>query len=122
MTRFWDIAYDGYEGGKDCTYVKWTDQEHLREYHDRTYELGRPYEGPSMLVMRFNRVDNTEPFPSPIVFHDSLAARNGNETTYLDGEHQHAVRKDEFRIFNRKSYNEQYKRYYARMPEFRCEK
>lgn len=118
MTRFWDIAYDGYEGGKDCTYVKWTDQEHLREYHDRTYELGRPYEGPSMLVMRFNRVDNTEPFPSPIVFHDSLAARNGNETTYLDGEHQHAVRRDEFRIFNRKSYNEQYKRYYARMPEF----
>ena len=118
LVRLWDIAYDGYQGGKDCNYVKWTDDEEVQKFKAATYETGRPYEGPSMMVMRFNNVDNTEPWPSPIVFHDGHQPRNKNETTYLDGEHQHTVKRDEFRVFNRKDYKKQYKNYFHQMPEF----
>ena len=26
LVRLWDIAYDGYNGGKDCRHVEWHDQ------------------------------------------------------------------------------------------------
>jgi hypothetical protein len=97
-TPFWsadqaDVGkqYDGYNGGKDCTHVEWTNAEAMENFHQRTYELNRAYEGPSMMVMKFRNVDNSDPWPSPIVFHDT--SMNGMEdgSNYIDGEHQHQV-------------------------------
>ena len=71
-----------------------------------------------MMVMKF-RTDgnNSEPWPSPIVFHDTLYARV-DQTSYLDGEHQHQIKKDNFRVFNKGMYHEDYKKYYNLMPDF----
>jgi hypothetical protein len=71
LVRLWDVAYDGYNGGKDCSHVYWTDKESTTRFMDDTYEINKPYEGASMMVMAFETTnDNTEPWPSPIVFHD----------------------------------------------------
>lgn len=74
LVRLWDVAYDGYNGGKDCTHVDWTDQEEVDKFvQDHTYENNRPYEGPSMMVMSFPHLneEESEPWPSPILFYDS---------------------------------------------------
>ena len=32
LIRLWDIAYDGYNGGKDCTQVVWTDMDSVAKF------------------------------------------------------------------------------------------
>jgi hypothetical protein len=72
LIRLWDVAYDGYNGGKDCVAVDWNDIHGLEDFkNEHTYETGRPYEGPSMMVMSFDSKDDDKPWPSPILFHDS---------------------------------------------------
>lgn len=75
LIRLWDVAYDGYNGGKDCTFVDWHDKVDLLKFQEEhTYENNRPYEGKSMMVMAFPVYENTKepgPWPSPILFHDS---------------------------------------------------
>lgn len=90
LIRLWDVSYDGYNGGKDCSYVDWTDAGQIERFMQDTYDLNRAYEGKSMMVMRFKNVANSEPWPSPIVFHDRQYDK-GEQTSYLDGEHQHQV-------------------------------
>lgn len=70
LIRLWDVAYDGYNGGKDCTHVCWTDPEAVSRFKDDTYEMNKPYEGASMMVMKFVNIDSGDPWPSPIIFHD----------------------------------------------------
>lgn len=117
LIRLWDVAYDGYQGGKDCRAVNWTSELDLDKFRTDVYELNRPYEGVSMMVMRFKNIDSSDPWPSPIVFHDPLY-KNGEASTYLDGEHQHRIKRDPFRVFNRSAYAPQYKSYYDLMPDF----
>lgn len=38
---------------------------------DDTYEINKPYEGASMMVMAFKNVQGGDPWPSPILFHDA---------------------------------------------------
>ena len=71
LIRLWDVAYDGYNGGKDCSYVNWQNDDSLHKFAEDTYEMNRPYEGSSMIVMAFKNVDDTEQWPSPILFHDA---------------------------------------------------
>jgi hypothetical protein len=71
LIRLWDVAYDGYNGGKDCTALNWMSEESLHKFSEDTYEMNRPYEGCSMMVMAFRNVDETEAWPSPILFHDA---------------------------------------------------
>jgi hypothetical protein len=70
LIRMWDVAYDGYNGGKDCTHVSWTDPESVGRFKDDTYENNKPFEGASMMVMKFTNIDSGDPWPSPIIFHD----------------------------------------------------
>lgn len=44
LIRLWDVAYDGYNGGKDTTYVKWNDEDSIIEFKDKTHDLTVPYE------------------------------------------------------------------------------
>lgn len=121
LVRLWDIAYDGYNGGKDCRAVDWSNDDHLEDFRQRTYELNRPFDGPSMMVMRFKNIDNADPWPSPIVFHDTMpvggdGANDG--TAYIDGEHQHQVGRQALRVFNRQGYHADYQNYLRLMPNF----
>lgn len=142
LVRLWDIAYDGYNGGKDDTYVDWKSHEHPRNglnvFRETTIDLGRNYRGPSMMVMAFVH-DPTQPdtqtgsgtvydkhfrrnWPSPIVFHDSLSntqsAAPGNETLPLDNENLQVSDVEEFRVFNNPLYQNSYGAYKALMPAF----
>jgi hypothetical protein len=48
LLRMWDIAYDGYNGGKDDVFVSWSDESGHRSYktlkHD-TANTSMPYSG-----------------------------------------------------------------------------
>lgn len=66
--------------------------------------------------MRFPDVDTSEPWPSPIVFHDP--GFEDSTTTFLDGEHQHRIKRAPFRVFNRASYHSYYRNYLSLMPNF----
>ena len=90
--------------------MNWRDPNALQEFKDVTYEMNKAYEGPSMMVMRFKNVNNADPWPSPIVFHDDHYNKGG--TSFLDGEHQHQIKRDPFRVFNRSCYADQYRDYY----------
>lgn len=53
LVRLWDIAYDGYNGGKDDTAVDFLDQSSVRAYREAVNNRQDPYTGPSMIVMKF---------------------------------------------------------------------
>lgn len=71
-----------------------------------------------MMVMRFKNVDTSDPWPSPIVFHDTLYDQQGGGSNYIDGEHQHQIKKDALRVFNRAAYRAEYQNYIGLMPDF----
>jgi hypothetical protein len=107
LIRLWDIAYDGYNGGKDCTVFDWSSEDDKSELHERTFDLTRPYEGKSMMVMSFNHADKDIPtWPSPIVFHDDIALERRDDAMHLDGEHAHTINKKNFRVFSTSPYQE----------------
>lgn len=109
LIRLWDVAYDGYNGGKDCRVVNWSqenssdDPNSLNSFQQATYDVNRPYEGASMMVMSFPDVVCGDVWPSPIVFYDP---RHGSQdaTIPLDSEHAQNINTKNFRIFNRQDY------------------
>lgn len=140
LIRLWDIAYDGYNGGKDDTYVDWLDAERpkygLNAFRDATLDLGRNYRGPSMMVMAFvhdkkeTGQDGRPTFdshfrrnwPSPIVFHDVhdpvREPMPANETLPLDYDNIQVVDVQDFRVFNSPLYANSYSHYKGMMPAF----
>jgi hypothetical protein len=140
LIRLWDIAYDGYNGGKDDTYVDWTNAETdngYKTFQKLTLDVSKNYRGPSMMVMAFvhdrNAKDSDEQplfekhfrrnWPSPIVFHDSYepekAANDASsETLPLDYDNLQVIDVKDFRVFNNDLYHSSYKHYKALMPSF----
>jgi hypothetical protein len=141
LIRLWDIAYDGYNGGKDDTYVDWVREDDPRNgvklFREQTVDLSKNYRGPSMMVMAFvhNRkaVDpgtGTPVFdthfkrnwPSPIVFHEvhnsGRQAASANETLPLDSDNIQVVDVGDFRVFNSELYTHSYFHYREIMPSF----
>lgn len=56
LIRLFDIAYDGYNGGKDDTFVSWTEESGHRSYNtlkQATADVSMPYTGPSLMVRNF---------------------------------------------------------------------
>lgn len=140
LIRMWDIAYDGYNGGKDDTYVDWTEENSpngVGAFKEATLNLGKNYRGPSMMVMAFvhdrTRLgqDNRNVFnqhfrrnwPSPVVFYDTYTAGNprnaARETLPIDYDNLQTVDVEEFRVFNNELYTGSYKDYRELMPDFR---
>jgi hypothetical protein len=133
LVRLWDIAYDGYNGGKDDTHVDWYEpgsKNGYKKFGEATMDLGSSYRGPSMMVMKFTHTDaeRREPgsgyqrnWPSPIVFHEPEEADDGGRrgaSLSVDQENLHVVDVDEFRVFHEKLYKKQYGVYRAMMPHF----
>ena len=131
LIRMWDIAYDGYNGGKDDSYVNWRSQSSVDVFREATLNLGKNYRGPSMMVMAFvhdRKSDEYEEgfqrnWPSPIVFYDTYdrhASRQPmRESLPIDYDNVQTVDVDEFRVFNKALYHDAYKEYRNLMPDFR---
>lgn len=139
LIRMWDIAYDGYNGGKDDTYVDWTEENTSNGYgtfKEATINLGKNYRGPSMMVLAFvhdrartgsdgRNVYNhhfKRNWPSPVVFYDSYApgrSNTGRETLAIDYDNLQTVDVEEFRVFNNELYGPSYLQYREMMPDFR---
>lgn len=122
MIRVWDIAYDGYNGGKDDRHVDWSAEApgENRPFNAAVGDMSVPYNGPSLMVMKFHvnvgSRDYTRNWPSPIVFHDKLEMdppRMG-----IDPDSLYAIADSSWRVFNRTEYREQYRAYLSRMPDF----
>lgn len=115
LMRLWDVAHSGYNGGKDCTHVDWTDSDSVNQFHESVYEVNQPYEGVSMMVMSFETQTETPTWPSPIIFYDGNLA---NDRLPVDGEHVHNIKVEPFRVFDKSQYKDRYKCYYKKMPDF----
>jgi hypothetical protein len=133
LVRLWDIAYDGYNGGKDDTHVDWYEpgsKNGYKKFGEATMDLGSSYRGPSMMVMKFTHTDEERRapgsgyqrnWPSPIVFHEPEEADDGGRrgaSLSVDQENLHVVDVDDFRVFHEKLYKKQYGVYRAMMPHF----
>jgi hypothetical protein len=139
LIRLWDIAYDGYNGGKDDTYVNWNVRDGLNgleTFKEATLDVSRSYRGPSMMVMAFVHDKGAKDeigdsvyekhfrrnWPSPIVFHDKGDGPPRGERARMmlpvDTENLHVVDVEEFRVFNNPLYKDSYKDYYTMMPNF----
>ena len=123
MIRLWDVAYDGYNGGKDDSFVNWNDEapgKH-RPFNRCATDMSTPYQGPSMMVFRF-KVDKHNPqyktnWPSPIVFHDRYLNQPAPKLS-PDPDSIYVVQNEAMRVFNSEIYREQYRMYLNRMPDF----
>ena len=137
LIRLWDIAYDGYNGGKDDTYVDWMNpnaSNGYKNFQELTMDVSKNYRGPSMMVMAFvhdkAKLGNDgaplfdkhfrRNWPSPIVFHDTYQKHGAQtkETLPLDYDNLQVIDVDEFRVFNNELYVDPYNQYKAMMPSF----
>jgi len=123
MIRMWDVAYDGYNGGKDDSVVEWAEEApgRSRPFHQYATDMSMPYQGPSLMVMRF-KVDKTSAqyknsWPSPIVFHDKYLNQPAPKLS-PDPDSIYVVQNENMRVFNSDIYREQYRMYLQRMPDF----
>jgi hypothetical protein len=129
LVRLWDVAYDGYTGGKDETSVNW---DNCDEFQTQTQDISVNYRGPSMMVMAFAHEDPKKiqrNWPSPIVFHDNYnytsgradaqqsAPQNGDWTLVSDPCNTRVVNFKDMRVFNKEQYKG-YQWYRERMPDF----
>jgi hypothetical protein len=137
LIRLWDIAYDGYNGGKDDTYVDWMRPDApngYKNFQELTMDVSKNYRGPSMMVMAFvhdrSKLDldghsyfekhYKRNWPSPIVFHDNYNEHSAktSSTLPLDYDNLQVVDVDEFRVFNNPLYAAAYTDYKSMMPAF----
>jgi len=133
LIRLWDVAYDGYSGGKDATYVEWDRREKVDEFKSATNDISQNYKGPSMMVLAFAHNPASPDFrdnfrrnwPSPIVFHDDHdfnmpGGENRRQTAArlaADPNNSHPVDTRDMRVFNNPLYRA-YSHYYDMMPNF----
>jgi hypothetical protein len=136
LVRLWDVAYDGYCGGKDATFVNWR-RDNGREFKLASQNMSTNYRGPSMMVMAFYHDQNSNEYrehckrnwPSPVVFHDNYnyapgreqgqmnAPENGDWTLAADPANIHVVNYKDMRVFNNPLYSA-YEHYRNMMPDF----
>ena len=119
LMRYWDIAYDGYCGGKNDTHVDWTNRDKVNEFKELSMDISKTYTGPSMMVMAFKHDEKKLPkrnWPSPILFNDEC--RQEAKTVPVDSENLQKINTDNFRVFNEEIYKQQYKTYKDNMPNF----
>ncbi len=131
LIRLWDVAYDGYCGGKDATNVDWTNTDKLDEWKIASQDITQNYKGPSMMVMAFVHDSHSQDYrnqfnrnwPSPIVYHDSYDYNkppNDQPSDFslsLDYNNIHVTNVKDMRVFNQPIYAA-YKNYYDAMPNF----
>ena len=66
LYRMWDIAYDGYVGGKDVTILDWGSDADVTRFTKCDSNLTAPYTGPSIIVIPLPTQPGSLPSPLPI--------------------------------------------------------
>jgi len=66
LIRMWDIAYDGYVGGKDSTILDWGSDADITRFIKSDNNLAAPYSGPSIVVVPLPTRIHTLPSPLPV--------------------------------------------------------
>ena len=66
LYRMWDIAYDGYAGGKDVTCLDWGSEQDITRFVKADSNLTVAYSGPSIIVIPLPTQVHTLPSPLPI--------------------------------------------------------
>lgn len=134
LVRLWDVAYDGYNGGKEERYVKWTNPAQVQQFKDDTMEVTKNYQGASMMVMAFvhdpsindSRGNSTyneffqRNWPSPILFDDDYNYRNNTDNvtqSMVGSDNLDVINTQEFRVFNNPLYSafQSYRKFF---PDF----
>jgi hypothetical protein len=133
LIRLWDVAYDGYNGGKEEKHVDWTNEDEIKKFKDDTNDVTRNYQGASMMVMAFVHDPHKKfkdgksysqhfkrNWPSPIVFDDNYdyaRGDHGEARSVVGYDNLHVVDISEFRVFNNPVY-EGYRDYRKFFPPF----
>lgn len=125
LIRLWDIGYDGYNGGKDDSYVNWRDEREVDTFKENTMDMTQPYRGKSMMVLGFSEGDQRFPsnWPSPIVFYDKsirdAGDEEGVEVVARQGyDNNELLDCTPFQVFNSQVYRADYINYRDAMPDF----
>jgi hypothetical protein len=66
LLRMWDVAYDGYVGGKDTSILDWGSDADISRFIKADNNLAAPYNGPSLLVLPIPTKVHTLPSPLPV--------------------------------------------------------
>jgi len=66
LIRLWDIAYDGYVGGKDTCILDWGSDADIARFIKADNNLALPYGGPSIVVLPLPTKLHTIPSPLPV--------------------------------------------------------
>ena len=66
LLRMWDVAYDGYVGGKDTSILDWASDSDIARFIKADNNLAAPYNGPSLLVLPLPTKVHTLPSPLPV--------------------------------------------------------
>ena len=127
LIRLWDVAYDGYNGGKEDRHVNWEDPLDVERFKTDTMDVTRNYQGASMMVMAFVHPKNHPEYrnlkrnwPSPILFHDNHDYRHraAEKVSAIVGyDNLHVLDVGEFRVFNKPLYSA-YHAYRRHFPAF----
>lgn len=85
LHRMWDIAYDGYAGGKDCSILDWGSDADISRFVKADSNLNIPYSGPSVIVIPLPTAVHSLPSPLPIAnLINSLLASNAHSLATSD--------------------------------------
>lgn len=85
LHRMWDIAYDGYAGGKDCSILDWGSDTDISRFVKADSNLNIPYSGPSVIVIPLPTAVHSLPSPLPIAnLINSLLASNAHSLATSD--------------------------------------
>jgi HPt (histidine-containing phosphotransfer) domain-containing protein len=68
MHRVWDVAYDGYNGGKGMSMLNWNNAEERLAFVEAQQNLTSDYQGKDILAVLLNPLVNH--LPSPLPFGD----------------------------------------------------
>eukprot|EP00961_Rhodomonas_salina_P035647 479474-Rhodomonas_salina.2 len=65
LVRMWDVAYDGYVGGKDVSILDWGSDHDIGRFVAADAYLNSPYNGPSVVIVPLPEL-STLPSPVPL--------------------------------------------------------
>lgn len=86
MHRIWDVAYDGYVGGKGINLMDWTDNEaSMKSFHKHNDDMTHEYAGPSLIALPLG--NETHPYlPSPLLLTNYMEDSTGGEAVLATAE------------------------------------
>ena len=122
LMRCWDVAFNGYNGGCDDTFMSWSNENDTK-FRDSVNNLDRPYDGPSIVCMMFPSADKTS-WPNPIMLSagsDEVEAASVDNDAWIDPENINSIYDKRMMVFQEPNYRKRYENYanHANFPDFR---